>query len=110
MQSIAWPARGYLIVRDLQTEERYRQGRIVLPELVRSQWAKWQVEVLAVGRPSRCTDERCRRRHQGERDDRAHPMVARPGDWVLVGNRSLQPTETAHTYLVGEQDVWGCWR
>ena len=123
------PARGYVLVTPVDTEERFNDGTILLPQSVRDGFSQYQCEVLGVGLPSICEDKKCDRTHNrfvhsdfGSLDGKTPPRVFHEikehpvpaslvvGAWVLVKPRSYVDTghQTKNIYLVHQRDVEAC--
>lgn len=76
-----------------------------------------QMEVIAIGEPTRCEDKDCERQHAYERatplpgadiwhvDGALHLCGIQPHDWVLVAPRSLVETDQSGLYCCGQDDI-----
>ena len=84
------PASGRVLLKPVETAESVPGGRIILVQQARDEFAKWQYEVVAVGREERCDDEDCDR-HHGVFPNGYHPVDHRlvPGAWCIIEPRSL---------------------
>ena len=89
------PARGNLLVREVETSETLPGGRIVLPEQVREHFSAMQYEVVGVGDAEVCKEwEDCDRRH------------------AVISGFMLTPAETAQLaryHILDEQVLEGAW-
>jgi co-chaperonin GroES (HSP10) len=88
------PARGLVLLKPVETEERFAGSRIVLLDSTRERWTGQQAEVVAVGKRQRCVSEDCERHHDVQTGEGLyHPMPVEPGNWVLVEPRQYVELE-----------------
>jgi hypothetical protein len=110
------PARGWLLVRPIETAETMPGGLVLLTSATRESLVAWQCEAIAVGPQAICEDEDCDRLHDdcvvaGNDDEwltrREHPCAARAGDWLLVRPRSYIATDQPERaeWFVGQDNV-----
>lgn len=100
------PSRGRLLVRRVETDERFAGSLLIMPQTVREGLAANQVQIVAAGPSGYCTNKRCERPHVGDGDDRQHPAdpLLTVDAWALVRHRSLiEASDTDRLYFV-EQD------
>ena len=111
------PARGTLLVREIETSETLPGGRIVLPEQVRERFSAMQYECVSVGAPELCDDPDCERLHQGEPfstdqpphlhfwQEHALDSGIQAGAWVLTKPRVAIDTGIDGLYIIRQDDV-----
>jgi len=102
-------------VRPVETPETIGGGKILLTEKTRQDMTSHQMEVIALGLPSRCVHwAECERPHcttatsyfpGGEPVEATHICDAKVGDWVLVAHRSLSETDTDGIFICSQDDV-----
>jgi hypothetical protein len=111
------PARGLAFIKPIVAEDRI--GSIYAPPSTVDRMTASQFEVVAVGRPEYCEDEKCREKHVGDpwsewavigREElRQHrvPKQLVPGAWVYVTPRSWVATHQRDLYVVKISAILG---
>ena len=91
------PLTGWLLVKPIETEEKFPGGLIVIPEAVRDRTAAWQYEVVSQGPLL-----------EPEEDEEPFtPSQFQVGDWILSRSRSAFLVEEEGIILLAESDCWG---
>ena len=92
----------------VDTEERFNDGTILLPQSVRDGFSQYQCEVLGVGLPSICEDKKCDRPHRHSlMTDPNDWMLGRPSEWLLL--HGLRETDGYWTHPTDGALVVGAW-
>ena len=105
------PARGNLLVREIETSETLPGGKVILPEQVREHFTAMQYEVVSVGENAICDDpETCEplQLHcYGNHKKLEHPVSEGviPGAWVLTKPRVAIDTGIDGLYIIRQDDV-----
>jgi co-chaperonin GroES (HSP10) len=104
-------ARGHVLVRPVETDERYAGGHVIIPDSAREKLTALQVEIVDVGPDALCEDDECERPHDPGEDGRGRPVRFHPfavpiGAWVLIAPYTQVPLdEEAKLWVVRQEDV-----
>ena len=104
-------SRGLVLVRPVETSERYAGGHIIIPDSAREKLAALQVEIVDVGPDALCEDDDCERLHDHGEDGRGracrfHPFVVKIGAWALITAHSqVEVDAEAKLWCVRQDDV-----
>ena len=81
------PCPGWLVVKPIEADERYRESHLVMPDSVRARITQYQVELLAVPRRGgHCEDDTCNRWHDAAGYHEV-PEGVIVGAWALTAPR-----------------------